>query len=65
MDGRHHVVASAGNRGRDGYLTINAPGNDPYVLTVGAMNDLNTAEPRRRHHDDLQQPRARRTATSS
>jgi len=36
------VVASAGNRGRDGNLTINSPGNDPYVLTVGAMNDLNT-----------------------
>jgi serine protease AprX len=36
------VVASAGNRGRDGHFTINAPGNDPYVLTIGAMNDLNT-----------------------
>jgi hypothetical protein len=36
------VVVSAGNRGRDGYATINVPGNDPRVLTVGAMNDLNT-----------------------
>lgn len=38
------VVVAAGNDGRDnsvdngGYGTINAPANDPYVLTVGAMN---------------------------
>ena len=38
------VVTAAGNYGRDnnlgtyGYLTITAPGNDPYVITVGAMN---------------------------
>ena len=38
------VVVAAGNDGRDlnlnpeGYGTIDAPGNDPYVLTVGAMN---------------------------
>ena len=38
------VVVAAGNGGRDnsdnnqGYGTINAPGNDPYVITVGAMN---------------------------
>jgi hypothetical protein len=38
------VVASAGNRGRDGHFTVNAPGSDPYVLTVGAMNDVNTAD---------------------
>src|SRR5260370_1333340 len=37
------VVAAAGNDGRDnsagtyGYGTIAAPGNDPYVITVGAM----------------------------
>jgi serine protease AprX len=42
------VVVSAGNNGRDntfgndGYGTIEAPGNDPYVLTVGAMKDLGT-----------------------
>ena len=36
------VIASAGNRGRDGYMTINSPGNDPYIITIGAMNDLNT-----------------------
>ena len=38
------VVVAAGNMGRDnslgtlGYATINSPGNDPYVITVGAMN---------------------------
>ncbi len=44
------VVVSAGNDGRDnsfgndGYGTINAPGNDPYVITVGAMKDKRTAD---------------------
>jgi serine protease AprX len=38
------VVVAAGNSGRDnsmstqGYATIGAPGNDPYVITVGATN---------------------------
>lgn len=38
------VVVAAGNMGRDnsigtmGYASINSPGNDPYVITVGAMN---------------------------
>lgn len=36
------VVCSAGNDGRvstnKGYGTIGSPGNDPYVITVGAMN---------------------------
>src|SRR5205085_1377199 len=38
------VVVAAGNSGRDnssgtqGYGTISSPGNDPYVITVGAMN---------------------------
>jgi serine protease AprX len=42
------VVVSAGNEGRDntfgndGYGTINAPGNDPYVITVGAMRSMGT-----------------------
>src|SRR5689334_2880583 len=42
------VVVAAGNNGRDnsmhtrGYATINAPGNDPYVITVGAMNMNNS-----------------------
>ncbi len=32
------VVAAAGNRGPDA-LSINAPGNVPYVITVGAVTD--------------------------
>src|SRR6185312_12347848 len=38
------VVVAAGNFGQDnsmqtnGYATITAPGNDPYVITVGATN---------------------------
>jgi len=44
------VVVAAGNDGRDnsfgenGYGTINAPGNDPYVITVGAMNTMGTPD---------------------
>lgn len=43
------VVVAAGNNGRDntygnnGYGTITAPGNDPYVITVGAMKTMQTA----------------------
>jgi serine protease AprX len=42
------VVVAAGNYGRDnsqstgGYGTITSPGNDPYVITVGAMKNLGT-----------------------
>src|SRR5579872_5657259 len=42
------VVVAAGNEGRNnaagthGYGTISAPGNDPYVITVGAMKTENT-----------------------
>jgi serine protease AprX len=42
------VVVAAGNEGRNnsantsGYATITAPGNDPYVITVGAMKDMGT-----------------------
>src|SRR5205823_3748297 len=42
------VVVAAGNDGRDnsrgtnGYATIASPGNDPYVITVGAMKDMAT-----------------------
>ncbi len=42
------VSVAAGNDGRDntfgeqGYGTINAPGNDPYVITVGAMKTEGT-----------------------
>ena len=44
------VVVAAGNDGRDlnlnpeGYGTVNSPGNDPYVITVGAMNTDFTPE---------------------
>jgi serine protease AprX len=43
------VVVAAGNEGRNnsantnGYGTITAPGNDPYVVTVGAMNTVGTS----------------------
>jgi serine protease AprX len=43
------VVVAAGNEGRNnskntsGYGTITAPGNDPYVITVGAMKTLGTS----------------------
>ena len=42
------VVVAAGNEGRnnsagnEGYGTILAPGNDPYVITVGAMKSMST-----------------------
>ena len=42
------VVVAAGNEGRNnsantnGYGTIMAPGNDPYVITVGAIKDMGT-----------------------
>jgi serine protease AprX len=42
------VVVSAGNEGRNntantnGYGTISSPGNDPYVITVGAMKTMGT-----------------------
>lgn len=42
------VVAAAGNSGRDnslgthGFGTIASPGNDPYVITVGATNSRGT-----------------------
>jgi serine protease AprX len=44
------VVVSAGNEGRNnnagtnGYGTITAPGNDPFVITVGAMNTKGTKD---------------------
>ena len=43
------VVVAAGNLGRSnvqgisGYGTITAPGNDPYVITVGAMRTMATS----------------------
>jgi serine protease AprX len=47
------VVVAAGNNGRylptNGYATVTSPGNDPYVLTVGAMKPMGTAD----RSDDL------------
>ena len=47
------VVVAAGNNGRfqttDGYATITSPGNDPFVLTVGAMKTMGTPQ----RNDDL------------
>ena len=36
------VVAAAGNEGTQADAVTYAPGNDPYVITVGAVNDRNT-----------------------
>jgi serine protease AprX len=40
------VVAAAGNRGNSGNAVQYAPANDPYVITVGAVNENGTADPR-------------------
>ena len=36
------VVAAAGNRGTDADAVSYAPGNDPYVISVGALDDRGT-----------------------
>jgi serine protease AprX len=36
------VVAAAGNRGSDSDAVDYAPGNDPFVISVGAVDDLGT-----------------------
>jgi len=36
------VVVAAGNWGRDGYFTVDSPGNHPWVLSVGAINTMKT-----------------------
>ena len=38
------VVAAAGNRGPGGDAVSRAPGNDPYIVTVGAVDDQGTKE---------------------
>jgi serine protease AprX len=39
------VVAAAGNRGDDSDAVQYAPANDPYVITVGAVDENGTADP--------------------
>ena len=36
------VVASAGNFGRDGHMTITSPGNSRKIITVGSITDAGT-----------------------
>ena len=38
------MVVAAGNLGRNGYATVLAPGNDPSVITVGAMKSMATVQ---------------------
>jgi serine protease AprX len=38
------VVAAAGNRGPGGDAVEHAPGNDPFIVTVGAVDDNGTKE---------------------
>jgi serine protease AprX len=38
------VVAASGNRGTDPDAVQYAPGNDPFVITVGGVDDQNTAD---------------------
>lgn len=38
------VVTSAGNYGSDEFAVDHAPANDPYVITVGALDDKGTKE---------------------
>jgi serine protease AprX len=38
------VVCSAGNNGRDGYVTVTSPCNSRKVITVGATNSKQTAD---------------------
>jgi serine protease AprX len=40
------VVAAAGNHGKDGPVNMSyAPGNDPFVITVGALDQNGTSDP--------------------
>ena len=38
------VVVAAGNEGAAGYASTHSPGNDPYVITVGASNNYQTGD---------------------
>ncbi len=51
------VVAAAGNDGTAPDAVSYAPGNDPYVISVGGMDDRGTREPGRRHARPVVEPR--------
>jgi serine protease AprX len=55
------VVAAAGNRGSDADAVSYAPANDPYVITVGAVDDQGT----KRIDDDAVTPWSSRGATQT
>jgi serine protease AprX len=64
------VVVAAGNNGRyqptDGYATVTSPGNDPYVITVGAMKPMGTPTRWKRPNREWRTARSRsRRPTSS
>ena len=51
------VVAAAGNDGIAPDAVSYAPGNDPYVISVGGMDDRGTHDARRRHARSVVEPR--------
>ncbi len=51
------VVAAAGNRGDAADAVQYAPGNDPFVISVGATDEARHARPQRRHDRDILEPR--------
>ena len=51
------VVTAAGNRGDAADAVQYAPGNDPYVISVGATDEADDPRHRRRHARDLLEPR--------
>ena len=65
------MVVAAGNYGRlsvygsNGFGTITAPGNDPYVITVGAMKSMGTyPRPTTRRLATVRRARPRMTTSS-
>ncbi len=64
------VVVSTGNQGRneslnaEGYGTIEAPGNDSYVITVGAINTKHTAALADERHGPASPSQATRSRVS-
>ena len=51
------VVAAAGNRGDAADAVQYAPGNDPYVISVGATDEAGTLDPERRRDRGVLEPR--------